>query len=628
MMEAIRNAAKGWAAKVLIGLLAVSFGVWGIADVFRTGTGGALATVGDVEISGEQFSQAFNQYLQNYQRQTGQPLDAADARRLGVDRAVLNNLVQTATIDNASQKLGLGVSDLYLAQELADNPNFQDSTGKFDPDRFRQLLASNGLSEAGYFAQERQARLREALTGTADGNLPVSKAMVEAQYRHRNEQRDVKFFTIKTADTEVAAPTDDEIKKEYESNPATYTAPEYRSIAVMKAEPADIAARVTLSEDDITAGFERFKQDYFTPEKRTILQLTFPTLEEAQAAKAKLAAGADFLALAKERGFSEADVTFADKTKADFFDKAIADAAFSLAEGAVSEPVKGALATALLKAVKISPEHQATLEEVRPQLTDRLKLEKARDEIQSIYAAVEDARAAQTKFEEIAERASIPFQLIPAVDAQGRDRDGKDVAMPHKAELLRDAFKSDVGVEADALQLDEGYVWYEVREVAPSAVKPFDAVKEQARANVVSAKVRALSEDKAKKLVERLRAGSKLEDLAAEAGATVETAQGLRRNEPSSGFDVAAVSALFAAPENGFAYGIEADGRGARIMQSQPVLLAGFNPDSEEAKALSRQLEGSVSNDVLTAYLDALQSGVGVTINENLWRQISGTQTQ
>jgi hypothetical protein len=71
MMESMRNAAKGWVAKVLIGLLALSFGVWGIADVFRGSATGALATVGKQEIAPEQFSNAFREYLQNYARQTG-----------------------------------------------------------------------------------------------------------------------------------------------------------------------------------------------------------------------------------------------------------------------------------------------------------------------------------------------------------------------------------------------------------------------------------------------------------------------------------------------------------------------------------------------------------------------------
>ena len=627
MMESMRNAAKGWVAKLLIGLLAVSFGVWGIADVFRGSSTGALATVGEQEISTEQFNQAFQEYLQNFSRQTGRGITPEEARGLGIDRAILGNLLQSAALDHESGKLKLGVSDTFLAQKVMTDPTFQDAAGKFDANRFRDLLAQNGLSEPAFFAGERQRLLREALTATASSDVPLNNGLLEAQYRYDNEQRDARYFVVTTQDSEVPAPTDDEIKKEYDANPAAYTAPEYRVVGVMKVEPADIAARVTLTDQDIAEGYEKYKGEYFTPEKRTILQITFPTLEEAQAAKQKLAAGTDFMALATERGFAEQDVTFADKTKADFFDPAIADAAFSLAEGAVSEPVKGSLSTALLKAVKIAPEHQATLDEVRPQIEERLKLERAGEEIQAIYDAVEDARAAQTSFEDIAAKAGIPFQLVPAMDAQGQDKDGKAVPMPHAAELIQAAFSSDVGVENDAISLDNGYVWYEVREVIPSALKPLDQVKDQARAAVIAAKVRAASEDKAKKLVERARSGVKLEELATEAAVQIQSAQGLRRKESDDSFGPAAVAALFAVPENGFAYALEPDGRGARVMQSQPVLLPTFDATSPEAKAIAERLKAQVADNMLTAYLGALEKEAGTTVNDTLWRNISGQQT-
>ncbi len=424
MMDSMRNAAKGWAAKVLIGLLVVSFAVWGIADWLPNASRQPLASVGDTDITADEFSQALQQYLQNLSQQTGQGVTPEDARRLGLDRAVLNNLIQSAALDNEARKLNLAAPDIYLARKATENPAFQNGSGQFDPDLFRQILERNGLNEAAYFAQERRGLVREALTGTADADIPLSNTLVEAELRHREEQRDARYFIVKTADTEIAAPTDDEIAKEYESNPAAYTAPEYRSIAVMKAEPADIVSKITLTDDEVSQGYERLKSEFFTPEKRTILQLSFPTLEEAQAAQTKLAGGADFLALAKERGFSEQDVTFADKAKTDFFDPAIADAAFKLNEGQVSEPIKGALATVVLKAVKITPEHQATLDEARPRVEERLKTERAREEISSIHAAVEDARGAQSKFEEIAQRAGIPFQLIQFTD-QGRGKEAK-----------------------------------------------------------------------------------------------------------------------------------------------------------------------------------------------------------
>jgi peptidyl-prolyl cis-trans isomerase D len=507
------------------------------------------------------------------------------------------------------------------------NPAFTDSAGKFDAERFKTLLAQNGYSEGTYFAAERERLLRDALTTTASGGLPVSAGLLEAQYRFDNEQRDARYFIVSTADGEVPAPTDDEIKKEYEANPAAYTAPEFRAVAIMKAEPADIAAKITLTDQDLAEGFDKYKGEFFTPEKRTILQITFPSLADAQAAQAKLAGGADFLALAKERGFTEADITFADKTKTDFVDPAIADAAFALAQGAVSDPVKGALSTALLKAVSITPEHQSTLDEVKQQLSDRIKLEQAMEQIQATYDAVEDARAAQTSFEDIAGKAGIPFQLVAATDAQGNDKAGTAVVIPHKDDVLKAAFSSDVGVENDAISLDNGYVWYEVREVVPATLKPLDQVKDQARAAVVAAKVRTLSEEKAKKLVERARAGAKLEDLAAEVKAQVQTSQGLKRTEQGDSFSRAAVLALFSVPDNGFAYAVEADGKGARVMQSEPVLLPAFDLNSPDAKSIAQRLEPQVSNDLLDAYLAALKDQAGVRINETLWQQISGPQT-
>ncbi len=629
MMDSMRNAAKSWVAKLLIGLLAVSFGVWGIADVFRGFNSGALATVGKTEVSAEAFSRAFNNYIQNYSRQTGQALTPEEARRLGIDRAVLNELIQGAAIDNQAEALKLAVSNDYLGREIMDNPDFKDSAGKFDKEQFARLLAQNGLNEAAYFAGERQKLLRDAITGTASRDLAVSRTLVEAQYRHSNEQRDARYFVVKTAESEIVPPTDDEIKAEYDGSPDAYTAPEYRAIAIMKAEPADIAAKIELTAEEIAAGFEKYKTDYFTAEKRTILQLSFPTLEEARAAKDKLSAGTDFLALAKERGFSESDVTFAGKTKADFFDPAIAAAAFALAEGAISEPVKGALATVLLKAVKIAPEHQSTLDEVKPRLSERLKLDRARDEIDSIFGLVEDARGApDPKFETIAERAGIPFELIALTDSGGKDKDGKDVAMPHQADLLKAAFASDVGNDDDAIRLDEGYVWFEVREVVPSALRPFDSVKEQAKAQVAASKIRSLSEEKVKKLVERAASGAVLEDLAKESQAEIKTVQGLKRNESNADFDPAAVAAVFGVAENGFAYALEADGKGAKLIQSQAVLLAPFDAGSAEAKTITDEIKSAAANDMLAADMGAGQKETGVKINETLWRQIAGTATQ
>jgi peptidyl-prolyl cis-trans isomerase D len=625
MLEKFRNLGKTWVAKILLMMLAGSFGVWGIRDIFGGYNASALATVGSQEISGLEYTNSYRRALQNLAQQTGQALTAEDARKMGLDRSILNNLIQSAVIDAEAANLKLNVSPRQIAEEAQSNPAFHNAQGKFDPQDFARVLQQNGMNEAMFVQAETRNKLRNAITSAVDRGFAPPKALIEAMSLYQTEQRDAKYFLITATEADVAAPTDEELKKQYEATPVAYTAPEYRSIAVMKVEPADIAGKISITADDLAKGYEQYKLDYYTPEKRTVLQLSFPSVDEAKKAKEKIAAGTDFMVLAKERGATDADVTFADKAKTDFLDKVIADAAFALKEGDVSDPVSGSLVTAILKVTKITPEKQLTLDEVRADLTTRLQTEKAQDEIQSIYDAVEDGRAAQTKFEDIAKAQGIPFQLIASVSAAGLDPAEKDVAIPDKQDLLKAAFDSDVGVENNALTPKDGYYWYEVREVVPSVLKPFDTVKAQVKSDVVAAKIRELLTERGTKLVANLKSGASFETVAGEAKAVVKTSQGLRRNEASADFDVPAVTALFSVPENGFAWSLEGDGKSAKIIQSQTVLATPFDITSAAAKELTKTIATAQSKDILTSYLTALQGQIGVSINDALWQQLSGT---
>ena len=624
MLEMFRNAGKTWVAKVLLVLLAGSFGVWGIQDIFGGFNATALATVGNQEISSQQYSDAYRQAMQRLAQQTGRNLSAEEARSMGADRAILTTLIQSAAIDAQAANLNLSISSKLIAEETTGNPAFQ-SNGKFDPSLFARILQQNDMNEEMYVASESRNRARYAITDAVDRGFTPPKTLIEALHRYRNEQRDAKYFTIKAAETDVAAPTDEELKKQYEATPAAYTAPEFRSIAVMKVEPADMAPKIAIAPEALSAGYEKYKRDYYTPEKRTILQISFPTVDEAKKAKDRISAGEDFLAIAKERGASEGDITFADRSKAEFLDKTVADAAFGLKQDEVSDVVSGSLVTALLKATKITPEKQSTMDEVKDVLTKRLQAERAVEEIQSIYDAVEDARAAQTKFEDIAKAQGIPFVLVPAVSAAGLGPDGKEVNLPGKPEVVTAAFASDVGVENDPLTPHDSYFWYEVREVIPSALKPFDAVKVQLTNDVTARKIRELLTERATGLVKKLDDGAILDQLAAEASAEIKTAQGLKRNEAFPEFDVPAVTALFSVPENKFAWSLEGDGKAARIMQSQPVMSEPFDSNSVQAKELAQSVTEAASKDLLTAYMAALQGEIGVSINNALWQQVSGS---
>jgi peptidyl-prolyl cis-trans isomerase D len=637
-MEFMRNAAKTWVAKLLMALLVLSFGIWGIRDVSTSFLGDFLSWTGWgpkdlVRVAGQtirqpEYNAALQRALQSLSAQTGQHLTIDDAKRMGVDKTVLDNMIAAASVDAEGQKLKLAISNQTILQSLANNKMFQDAAGKFDATIFKRVLDQNNLSEQDFLASEKSGRLRNLVTGVANDTLKLPKTLSTALAQYRGEARDVKYFDFTVAEADVPAITDDELKKQYETNPAAYTAPEYRSLAIMKVEPADIATRISVNADELQAGYDQYKLDYYTPEKRTVLQLTFPNIDAAKAAKKRLDAGEDFMKLGAELKLKDTDITLADRQISDFLDSKIAEAAFKLAANAISEPVQGDLAIAILKVSSISPEKQSTLNDVKPALTTRLQLEKAKEEITAIYNEVEDGRSQQTPFEKIAENTAIPFQLVSAISAVGQDKAGKDVTIANKEQVLKSAFLSDVGNSDDALPFGDGYVWYEVREVVPPTLKLLADIKADVLKDVMAAKLRDLAATKAKDMVANAKAGTSLDALAAKASATVKTALGLKRNETSQEFDGQAVSSLYNVGDQGFAWSLAGDGKTARIMQITKVALPAIMATSPDIKKLQDEATTGLGNDLSETFIASLRKAANVTINEELWKQNTGTDIQ
>jgi peptidyl-prolyl cis-trans isomerase D len=634
MMNFMRNAAKTWAAKLLLGLLVVAFGAWGVSGVSGsafefalqlTGFGAKdLAIVGNSKVNFDDYNRNLENQRKQIAKQSGQSITLDDAHKLGLDKQVLDSMIASAALANTQKNLNLSVGDNVIRQEAYGDKNFQGADGKFSPVQFQQVLAQNNVTEAGYFANQKEMHARAAMLNIASGELALPKTFNQALTQFQGETRDVKYFNVTATEADVAKPTDQDLAAQYKKTPAAYTAPEYRTVALMKVEPADLAARLSLTPEELQAGYVKYKADYFTPETRTIIQVPFASLDDAKKAKARIVAGEDILKIATEMKLKDTDITLVDKVQANFLDAKIGEAAFALTEGKVSEPIAGGLATVLLKALKVAASKQATLDEVKDALTKRLQLEKAKEEIQSIYNAVEDARAQNLKFEEIAGKVGIPLTMLPGISAIGQNKDGKDIEFPAKPEILKALFNSDVGIENDALSITEGYYWYDVRSVVPSALKPLDAVKDQVTKDIVASRIHDAAGDKAKKLIALLNGGKTMEAVAVENATAVKTATALKRNQQADDFDGPALEALFSVKDQGFASSVEGDGKTARVMQVTKINVPAVMATSPEIEQAKTQAKSGFGSDLQLAFVAALKKSVGVQINEALWKQNTG----
>lgn len=629
MLEALRRGVKGIFVQALIALLVVAFAVWGIADVFQGRGQTSLARIGKTEISQDQFQQALQLEISGLSRQFGRRLTIEQARQLGIDQRVLSRLIGTAAIDTHAHELGLYLSDATIAEAIRNDPTFQGVGGAFDRNFFTDILRQNGLSEQRYFAERRSEEVREQLTETlAAGNVPPD-ILVQTLHRYQGETRTIAHVTLEPeASVKVEAPDEAKLKAYYEQNKRRFVAPEYRKVPLILLTDAEVRKRIDVSEEDMKARYEREKETFSTPERRRIQQLSFADRAAAEKALATLKAAPSFEEGLKGLELKESDVDLGDLAKSDMIDAPIADAAFKLEKGQISEPVTGTFSTVLLRVVDITPARQSTFEEVKTQLRDRIAGERVNREIQELHDRIDDARAGGGSLKEIAERLNAPFVEIEATDKQGMKPDGKPaLEHPDAARIFASAFEGGAGLDREVIELtDGGYAWVDVSGVTPERQKPFEEVQEAVKTAWIEAEQRTALNALGQKIVERVDKGEALEDVAKELGLEVKLAQPVTRTQQVDGLTRAAVQRAFALARGHAAAVESADGKSRTII----VVRAIVDPPPatpEQLASLRQELSRQLQGDMIGAYVSALQTRLGYSVNQTVYQRAMGIET-
>lgn len=614
----------------VMGLLIVSFAIWGIGDIFRGFGRSSLVKIGKTEISIEQFRVFYNERLQRFSRQIGRPIAPDQARALGLDRQLLGELVAESALDERARQLGLGVSDAAISARITEDPTFRGASGRFDQSRFDQLIRSAGYTEPRYVAEQRRVILRRQIAESVGGELTLPNSMREAVSRFQSEQRAIEYVLLDRSKAgEIAPPTPEVLAKYFEERKVLFRAPEYRKLTVLSFTPADAAVWISVSDEDAKRAYEDRRARYITPERRQVQQIKFPNKAEAEAGAAKLAGGLSFTALAEERGFKEGDIDLGVVTKANLIDPAIANAAFSLKEGETSQPIEGRFGTFLLKVVKIEPEVVRTYEQVAPDIKREIALDRAKADVLARRDKLEDARAGGDTLAEAAKKLGLEAHVIDAVDRSGRDPAGTPVVanLPNAQEVLQGAFASDVGVEADPIQVTGGgFVWYEVNGITRSHDRPLDEVKDKVEARWQDDQVAERLKAKAADILDKLKTGQ-FAEVAAAGGLKVETATELKRGKPSEGLSAGVVDAAFRTAKGASGTAQGQTPTEVFVFRVTEVTAPPFDPNSDEAKKIDDTLRRSYADDIVSQYLVRLQNEIGVTINQAALRQVTGAET-
>lgn len=543
MLQELRDKAKSFVSYTMLILLVISFGIWGVGDVFRNGGHKDwVAKVGDAKITPQMLQREFNNQVARLQAMVGPEFTAKKAMALGLGDQALQQLITTLTVDQEAARMGLSVSNQRIVQLLEETPQLRNKDGSFNKALFRTILAREGVDEAGFFATQRQIAARNMLLRSIGNQMTVPEYALTEIAKAAAQKRVAELVQIQTAALAVAPPPDATVlQKFYEANKENYQTAETRSFEVLTLTPADIKG-IALTDDEVKAAYAAQKSAFVVPEKRTIIQAVFADEAKANAfaakgtlmnpppaakatvkGKTKPTPAAPETPKTSEETFEQAakaagveSVKLEGVSRADL-PAPLATAIFaSPISETFSKPVKTDLGWHVFVVRAIIAGKTMGFAEAEKAVREKVQQEKAAQTIGETANKIDDMLAANKPLSEIATSLALPLQKVGPVDASGNGAN-----IPFKNQTLQTAFHTNQNETSPVVEAAAGgYLVVHTSQVTPPHILPFAAVKDKVAVAWAQSQRVQQAASIAKTIAEKLKAGAPLTSIS---GAAIRT---------------------------------------------------------------------------------------------------------
>jgi len=631
MIQWMHALSKSWVATLLMGGLALSFVVWGIADVFTGASTSAVGSVGGTDIAAQEYQRAYRNFLRNEGERTNSEITPDMAEKMGLGQMVLQQMLSRTALNNEAQRLGLTTSDAAVRQNVQSMAPFRGTLGQFDRPTFNRAIQNAGYGEQQFLGEVRQDMTRDQMIQAMEGNFVIPSTYAQAIFQYINEKRAADYVILSPEQAgDVAAPSDAVLEAYVKANAARYSTPEYRDAAYGAIMPADVAGSIAVTDAQIQQDYDAHKSTYVVAEKRDVQQIEFKTLAEAQEARAKIQSGTGYEEIAAQRGLKPEQISLGTLAEDELPDSERAKAIFALPLNEVSQPIKAGFGgTVLVRVTKITPGSSKTLadvkEDIRKDLTNQLAANKLVDAVN----AYTDARSSGDDLAAAAKKAGMKFSRLTAVDATGLTPDGAKADVPADPEFLPAVFKGEVGDDSDPFPTKLGaYYVVHVNGVTPPKLKPLDQVRAQALVDYTTEQRSKLLATKAQAMAAQAAKDKSLDGIAKQLKVSVQHSPALTRATNDTMFSAAMVTKLFDAPPGGVEVGPQGLSGNYLIARVSGITHPQLNPQDPVFQSGVMRFSQTVAQDFSINAANAARVRQGVKVNKKLVTSITGSGGQ
>jgi peptidyl-prolyl cis-trans isomerase D len=510
---------RGLVSKIMLGVLALGVfailitgfgtdGMGGLGGMAGGATGDTLVSVEGEKVTSLEITDQVNRQLARAREQQPE-LDMGTFLRTGAYEEILRQLVAQKAMLAFAQDLGITASKRMVDGEIASIPAFKNLAGQFDQSAFQTALQREGISEA-QLRQDLAATLIQRqilLPAAASARVPQEMALQYASLLL--EQRSGTVGLVPAAAMGAGRePTDAEVAAFYRENQSRYTIPERRVLRYAMIGPEQVTGSARATDAEIAAAYQANQEKYGAKESRTLSQVIFPAEAAARAFAAQVAGGTSFAAAAG------ANLIAVEKqTKAQFTNltsPAVANAAYSAPQGAVTPPIQSPFGWHVVRVEAIERSPATPLAAARPELEAEITRRKHTEALGTLVTRIEDALSEGSSFEEVARANGLSVQETPPITATGAQ---PGVAgwrpSPEVGSLLKPAFERapDEDPAVETLVPDQRFAILAIGRVVPAAPPQLAQIAPIVKADLVRKRAAERARAVATALVAKINAG-------------------------------------------------------------------------------------------------------------------------
>ena len=590
---------------ILLGLLIV--GLAGFGSTNLSGGINSIGRVGNEDISVNQYVRALQNEMREASNQFGTELSFQQAMLFGLQQQVLNRLVMEKTLEDEANKLNISVGDATVRDQLMKIQAFQGVDGLFNRTAYGFMLDNAGISEVEFEEQIRADTSRMLLQQAVIDGIYMPSVFSKKAIDYLAQERTISLLELDETDLPEALsdPTDEELLTYYENNIELFSLPESKSITYVILTPQILSKNIIIDKNELLAAYERKKDTYNRPEQRAVERLNFLDIEGAAAAYRKLENNEiDFEYLVTERGLTLADVSLGYVSKQEL--KEASDAVFELAEGQISVPQKTELGASIFRVKSILSAQTKSFNDVREDLNNDLRIERAVQLIDVERTRIADLLAAGASLEELASESDMSLGKIIYHDGVETDLTSYNEFKSAAQNLTPSDYPKLVELS------DEGILAMQVNEILPERASAFTSVKKKVisfwRDDALNAALAVLGEEK----VVAARNGAELVSL----GSKYKKVSSLKRDGNIPNTPLNLIPEAFELNEGEF--GLIPGNGSVFLLQLNSVEKGDtVSPNAEASRQqFADKLNQSLANDVFQIYLSEIQKLAGVSLNE------------